>query len=111
MSQSRVLLAPSLVDGTPNAMFEAMAAGALPIMSPLDTIRPIVEDRTNVLFARNLWPAEIADALVTAMTDDELVDRVAVNNTRRVHELADRAVIRPKVVSFYEELAGLPAVE
>lgn len=105
LARSRVLLAPSLVDGTPNVMFEAMATGALPIVSPLKTIRPIVEDRENVLFARNLWPAEIADALVTAMTDDGLVDQMAENNLRRIRELADRIVIRPKVIAFYEELA------
>ncbi len=105
LAGSRVLLAPSLVDGTPNVMFEAMAAGALPIVSPLETIRPIVEDRENVLFARNLWPAEISGALVTAMTDDGLVDRIAENNHRRIRELADRSVIRPKVIAFYEELA------
>ncbi len=106
LSRSRVLLAPSLVDGTPNIMFEAMATGALPIVSPLDTIRPIVDDRTNVLFARNLWPSEIAEALVTAMTDNALVDRIAKNNLQRVHELADRSAILPKVVAFYEELAA-----
>ncbi len=83
-----------------------MATGALPIMSPLDTIRPIVEDRTNVMFARNLWPSEIADALVTAMTDDALVDRIAANNLQRVRQLADRNIIRSRVVSFYEEVAG-----
>ena len=105
LARSRVLLAPSLVDGTPNVMFEAMATGALPIVSPLDTIRPIVEDRENVLFARNLWPTEIADALVIAMTNDGLVDQIAENNRRRIRELADRSVIRPKVVAFYEGLA------
>src|SRR5919199_2076932 len=39
MVQSRVMLTPSLIDGTPNTMWEAMAAGALPIVSPLETIR------------------------------------------------------------------------
>jgi len=107
LARSRTLLAPSLVDGTPNVMFEAMATGALPIVSPLETIRPIVEEHENVLFARNLWPAEIADALVAAMTDNGLVERIAENNHRRIRELADRSVIRPKVIAFYEGLAGL----
>src|SRR5678815_2389943 len=64
MGRARVMLAPSLVDGTPNSMFEAMATGALPILSPLDTIRPLVRDSSNVLFARNLYPDEIGEALV-----------------------------------------------
>src|SRR4029079_17938236 len=68
MGRSRVMLAPSLVDGTPNSMFEAMATGAFPILSPLDTIRPLVRDGRNTLFARNLYPDEIGEALVRAMT-------------------------------------------
>ena len=106
MTRARVMLAPSLVDGTPNSMFEAMAAGALPIVSPLETIRPLVEDEQNVLFARNLYPEEIAAALVRAMTDDALVDEAARRNLELVARIADRDEVRARVVKFYESLAG-----
>ena len=99
------MLAPSLIDGTPNCLFEAMALGALPIVSPLDTIRPIVEPEQNVLFARNLYPNEIADTLRRAMTDDDLVDRVAERNLGLVRRLADRALIARRVTAYYESLA------
>ena len=105
MTRARVMLAPSLVDGTPNSMFEAMAAGALPIVSPLETIRPLVEDGQNVLFARNLYPEEIAAALVRAMTDDELVDGAARRNLELVRRVANRDAVRARVVEFYESLA------
>jgi glycosyltransferase involved in cell wall biosynthesis len=104
MTRARVMLAPSLVDGTPNSMFEAMAAGALPIVSPLETIRAVVENDRNVLFARNLYPQEIADALVRAMTDDEFVDAAAQANLELVNRLANRHEIRPRVIQFYEDL-------
>jgi glycosyltransferase involved in cell wall biosynthesis len=106
MTQARVMLAPSLVDGTPNSMFEAMAAGALPIVSPLETIRNIVEDEKNVLFARNLYPEEIASALVRAMSDDKLVDAAAERNLELVRRIANRDEVRARVVKFYEDLAG-----
>ena len=106
MGRARVMLAPSLVDGTPNSMFEAMATGAFPIMSPLDTIRPLVRDGSNVLFARNLYPDEIGEALVRAMHDDVLVDSAAERNLVRVRELADRSSIRPRVVGLYDALSG-----
>lgn len=105
MTRARVMLAPSLVDGTPNSMFEAMAAGALPIVSPLETIRPLVKDEQNVLFARNLYPEEIATALIRAMTDDELVDEAARRNLELVSKIANRDEVRPRVVKFYESLA------
>jgi hypothetical protein len=105
MAQARVMLAPSLVDGTPNSMFEAMAAGAFPILSPLETIRPIFEEEGTVLFARNLYSHEIAEALLRAMTDDTLVDRAAERNLEIVSKIADRAKIRPRVVEYYKTLA------
>ncbi len=106
MGRSRVMLAPSLVDGTPNSMFEAMATGAFPILSPLDTIRPLVRNGHNVLFARNLYPDEIGEALVRAMGDDALVDGAAERNLRLVRELADRAAVRARALSLYESLAS-----
>jgi glycosyltransferase involved in cell wall biosynthesis len=105
MTRARVMLAPSLVDGTPNSMFEAMAAGALPIVSPLETILPLVKEEQNVLFARNLYPEEIAGALVRAMTDDELVDGAARRNLELVKRIANRDEVRARVVKFYESLA------
>jgi glycosyltransferase involved in cell wall biosynthesis len=106
LARSRVMLAPSLVDGTPNSMFEAMATGALPVLSPLETIRPLVRDEHNVLFARNLYPDEIGEALVRAMTDDRLVDDASDANRALVRTLADRATIRPRVVALYDAMAG-----
>jgi glycosyltransferase involved in cell wall biosynthesis len=105
MLQARVMLAPSLVDGTPNSMFEAMASGAFPILSPLETIRPLFENEDSVLFARNLYPHEIAEALQRAMTDDALVDRAAARNLEIVSRIADRSKVRPRVIQYYEMLA------
>jgi glycosyltransferase involved in cell wall biosynthesis len=108
MTGARLMLAPSLVDGTPNSMFEAMASGAVPIVSPIETISAIVENERNVLFARNLYPEEIASALVRGMTDDALVDDIAQRNLGLVRRLADRHEVQPRVVNFYESLAAEP---
>jgi glycosyltransferase involved in cell wall biosynthesis len=106
MSEARVMLAPSLVDGVPNSMYEAMAAGAFPVVSPLETIRPLVENEQNVLFARNLYPHEIAGALSRAMSDDALVDDAAERNLALVKKIADRSIIRARVVNYYEDMAA-----
>jgi glycosyltransferase involved in cell wall biosynthesis len=103
---ARVVLAPSLVDGVPNVMYEAMAAGAVPIVSPLESITPVVAPEGNVLFARNLYPEEIAAALERAMADDTLVDSMAAKNLELVKRIADREVIRPRVIDFYRGLAA-----
>lgn len=112
MGQARVMLAPTLVDGTPNSMFEAMAYGALPIVSPLETITPIVRDREHVLFARNLYPDEIAAALVTAMNDVDLLRDITRRNREYVKVIANRDVIRSNAIRLYLELlAGKKAAD
>jgi glycosyltransferase involved in cell wall biosynthesis len=104
LREARVMLAPSLVDGIPNMLYEAMAMGAVPIVSPLNTISDVVRDGQNVIFARNLYPHDIADALVRAMTDDALATSIAANNVARVREIADRKVISRRVRDFYRDL-------
>ena len=107
IANARVMIAPSLSDGIPNTMMEAMALGAAPLVSPLDTIVPVVKNEENVIFARNLYPDEIAEALVRLMSDDSLVDRMADNNLVRIREMADRKQVRERALVFYEEVARL----
>lgn len=102
--ESRVLLAPSLVDGVPNSLYEAMAYGAFPVVSPLPTIVPVVEDGKNVIFARNLYPEEIASALRRAMTDDKLVDEASELNRELVTRIANRKTIAARVARYYEDI-------
>jgi hypothetical protein len=104
MRQARVMLAPSLVDGIPNVLYEAMACGAFPIVSPIETISRVVVNEQNGLMARNLFPEDIAQALIRAMEDDALVDETALRNLELVEKLADRNIIGPKVVAYYESL-------
>ena len=106
LGRARVMLAPSLVDGIPNSLYEAMACGAFPIVSPLETIRSLPVDESNVSFVRNLYPHEIAEALCRALTDNALVDRAATRNRELVRRVADRAAIRPRVVEYYQTLAA-----
>ena len=104
MGQARIVLFPSLVDGVPNVLYESMAVGAFPIVSPLETISSVVKSEDNVLFARNLYPEEISTALIRAMKDDYLVDEAAKSNLILVQKIADRKKIQEKVVTFYQEL-------
>ncbi|HEY2971169.1 MAG TPA: glycosyltransferase [Pyrinomonadaceae bacterium] len=105
MPRGRIMLAPALADGVPNSLYEGMAAGALPIVSPLATILPVVKSEENVLFARNLYPHEIAEAIGRAMTDDALVNAVAERNLELVRRIAGREAIRTRVIEYYEGLA------
>jgi len=105
-AEARVMLAPSLVDGVPNSLYEAMACGAFPIVSPVETIRAVVNEPENALFARNLYPDELAASLIRAMNDDALVDEGAMRNLALVRQLADRGPIQSRVRRFYLDLVS-----
>ena len=81
-----------------------MATGSFPIVSPLNTIQEIVKNEENVLFAKNLYPQEIADAIVMAMTDDELVESSIKRNYETVKNIADKKAISQKVIQYYKGL-------
>ncbi len=105
LASARIMLAPSLSDGIPNTVYEAMACGTFPIISPLETFGTLFAEVENVLFARNLYPQEIADALITAMNNDELVDTASVNNKKLITTIADRRTIAEKVFNYYNSVA------
>jgi glycosyltransferase involved in cell wall biosynthesis len=104
MKSARVMLAPSLMDGVPNVLYEAMALGAFPIVSPLESIKPIIKDEENAFFARNLYPNEIADALIRAFLEDDLIDKASKRNQVLVKKIANRQIIQPKVIEYYSSL-------
>lgn len=103
MAESRVVLLPSLIDGVPNSLYEAMACKTLPIVSPLKTIKTVV-DQNNVLFARNLYPDEIANALIKAMNNNQMLEKMIKNNLILVRKVADRQKIAEGINDFYQDL-------
>lgn len=104
LRRARVMIATSLSDGTPIVMLEAMAVGALPLMSPLESIREWIHDGTNGLLAHALLPDQIAAALRRALMDDELCDRAALINREMVTERANRARVRSQVLDYYRNV-------
>lgn len=105
MKASRVVMAPSMLEGIPNSLYEAMASQCVPIFSPLETYFDKFKNKENIIYAQNLRPEEIAEALILALTDDAMADRIAANNTRLVSEIANRNRISEHLVRLYHTLA------
>lgn len=106
MAQARLMIAPSIMDGVPNSLYEAMANGALPIVSPLETISSVVSEPDNVLFAGNFDVEKLVSATVKLMNDDEQGDAMAQRNLHLVRAIADRDKIRVKLLARYRSLAA-----
>lgn len=104
MKKSRLMLAPSLSDGTPNVMLEAMACGALPIMHPLDSIKEWIDDGENGLLAHALYPDKILGAIKRGLEDDQLCRKALKINGRMSAQRTDGKKNKIKIRQQYERL-------
>lgn len=104
LSKSHIMLSPSIMDGIPNVLIESMAYRVVPIVSPIETIREFVSDPENVHFARNLYPNEIARALINSLSDNSGNIKKIQNNLVLVKKNYDREIVRNKVAEFYSDI-------
>jgi glycosyltransferase involved in cell wall biosynthesis len=102
---SQVVLAPSIMDGIPNVMLESMMLNTVPIVSPIPTIKTFVSDPENVIFARNLYPEELAAALVRSLNDSIGNKKRVAANRKLVESLYDREGLKKRLTQMYEDLA------
>ena len=81
---SDVFVLPSYVEGLPYSLLEAMAAGCVPITTPLAAIPDVVRHGEHGLFVPAKDPAALAGAVATLDGDRESLVRMARAARRRV---------------------------
>jgi hypothetical protein len=104
MKHSRVMVAPSITDGTPISLLEAMSVGTLPLVSPLESIKEWIEDGKNGLLAHALYPNEMIQAMDRALSDDKLFNSAAIINREIIEKRANRKKIQSQIMNYYKSL-------
>lgn len=104
MRRSRLVTAPSVSDGTPMILLEAMAVGSFPVFSPLESIKEWIEDGKNGLLVHPLHPDKIALAIERALFDDKLIASAAIINRDIIEKKANREKIKSQVKNYYKYL-------
>ena len=99
-----VSLSPSVHDGTPNTLLEAMACGCLPVAGDLESIREWIQDGENGLLVDPTSEHSVAEGVVRGLTDAGLRGRASRINIGLAAERADYARQMPRVASFYEQV-------
>ena len=84
---ARVSIAISIGDGVSTALLEAMAMGAFPIQTCTACADEWIEDGRSGFIVQPDDVEQIRRCLITALTDDELVDRAASLNLCTNHRL------------------------
>lgn len=98
---AQIVVSPSIHDGTPNTLIEAMACGCFPVAGDLESIREwITHGQNGLLFDANN-PQSIADAILLGLEREDLRTEAAGLNTRIISTRAEYGVNMKRVEEFY----------
>ncbi len=101
-----VSVSPSVHDGTPNTLLEAMASGCLPVAGRLNSVGEWVEEGVNGLFCDATDPDSIAEAIIRGLDDVALRRAAASRNASLITERAERHLVMNAAVDFYRSIVG-----
>ena len=97
-----ITVSPSIHDGTPNTLLEAMACGCYPIAGDLESIREWIEPGINGSLIDPADPVVLADAVIEALENLELRKKSAEYNQALISERAEYRSSMARAFNFYQ---------
>jgi glycosyltransferase involved in cell wall biosynthesis len=105
---AQIVVSPSIHDGTPNSLIEAMACGCFPVAGDLESIREWITHGQNGLLFDSNDPQTIADAILLGLEREDLRHDAAGLNTKLISAKADYEMNMKKVEAFYYSVMRNP---
>ena len=99
-----IAVSPSLHDGTPNTLLEAMACGCFPVAGDIESVREWIADGANGLLCDPTDPVSLADVVVQALGDEQVRNAARNQNARLVAEHAEYSRVMQQAEAFYTEI-------
>ena len=93
-------------DGTPSSVLEAMACGAVPVLSDLPSLHEWVSDGQDGLFVPVGDAGALAAAILRLVRDEELRSRLQANSAATIRSRGDRTHLMRRAEEIYETLAA-----
>ncbi len=98
---AQIVVSPSIHDGTPNTLIEAMSCGCFPVAGDLESIREwITHGQNGLLFDANV-PQSIADAILLGLEREDLRTDAAGLNRKIISTRAEYGANMKRVEDFY----------
>lgn len=101
---AQIVVSPSIHDGTPNSLIEAMACGCFPVASDLESIREWITHGQNGLLFDSNDPQSIAESILLGLEREDLRRDAAGLNANLISAKADYDVNMKKVEDFYSSV-------
>jgi glycosyltransferase involved in cell wall biosynthesis len=102
--QARVAVSPSVHDGTPNTLLEAMACGCYPVAGDIESLREWIRPSENGALFDPDDPQALADAVIEGLRDNSLRQRARGLNTAMIAERATYRRVMASAEDFYRRL-------
>lgn len=99
-----VSVSPSLHDGTPNSLLEAMACGSFPVAGDIESVREWIVDGENGLLCDPTSPESMAHNIRRGLTDEQLRDKAREINLRLVFDRAEYNKVMHQAEEFYHQV-------
>jgi glycosyltransferase involved in cell wall biosynthesis len=104
--RAQIVASPSVHDGTPNSLLEAIACGCFPVAGDLESIREWITPHENGLLFDPCNPKTIADAILTALENKNLRITAAGLNRDMIAGRAEYGQTMQRAVEFYGRVAA-----
>lgn len=101
---ARIMVSPSVHDGTPNSLLEAMACGAFPVAGRIESIEEWIDHNQNGLLCDPTNPIDLAEKISRAIEDKELRERAFKRNQELIKQRADYPVNMRQASDFYAKV-------
>ena len=104
MKAADIFILPSLFEGLPNTVLEAMACGLPVVATKVSGLWEIVTDGENGLLVEPRSPEAMAEAVLKILGDDGLAGKMSANNKLKVRQYSWQATAE-KLVEMYKQVA------
>jgi glycosyltransferase involved in cell wall biosynthesis len=99
-----VAVSPSLHDGTPNTLLEAMACGCIPVAFDIESVREWITHGVNGLLCERTDADSLANAILRSLGDERLREEARRQNSRLIAERAEYNKVMRQAEDFYSEV-------